>query len=65
MIKKVIYSLGFLILISSCKVNTAKTAESIKSQSINFDYFSGRAKIKLGKYMLVIHNISMLSTCTY
>ncbi len=55
MIRKLIYSLCILTLTLSCKVNTSKTTESIKSQKVNFDYFSARAKIKIGKYNVLLN----------
>lgn len=55
MIRKLIYSLCILTIALSCKVNTTKTTENIKSQEVNFDYFSGRAKIKIGKYNVLLN----------
>lgn len=44
-----------VILACSCKVNTTKTVQDIKSKTVEFEYFSSRAKIKLGKYNVLLN----------
>lgn len=45
----------FVLALWGCKVNTTKTVQEIKNKTVEFDYFSSRAKIKLGKYNVLLN----------